>query len=89
MINRKFDLDRNYRYTAEILRAAHAFSVPAGSGMQGVLALPVEPDTAIAMLWPLLGTLMGKTYGPSFGSPQDVPSAFQSLLTALCVTTLV
>jgi hypothetical protein len=47
VINRKFDLDRNYRNTAEILRAARAFSVPPGSGMQGVLALPVEPDTAI------------------------------------------
>ena len=46
VINRKFDLDRNYRNTAEILRAARTFSVP-GSGMQGVLALPVEPDTAI------------------------------------------
>jgi hypothetical protein len=29
------------------LRAARAFSVPPGSGMQGVLALPVEPNTAI------------------------------------------
>ena len=47
MINRKFDLDRNYRNTAEILHAARTFSVPPGSGMQGVLALPVEPDTAI------------------------------------------
>ena len=47
VINRKFDLDRNYRNTAEILRAARAFSVPPGGGMQGVLALPVEPDTAI------------------------------------------
>jgi hypothetical protein len=37
VINRKFDLDRNYRNTAEILRAARAFSVPPGSGMQGVL----------------------------------------------------
>ena len=45
VINRKFDLDRNYRNTAEILRAARAFSVPPGSGMQGVLALPVEQDT--------------------------------------------
>jgi superfamily I DNA/RNA helicase len=47
VINRKFDLDRNYRNTAEILRAARPFSAPPGSGMQGVLALPVEPDTAI------------------------------------------
>jgi superfamily I DNA/RNA helicase len=47
VINRKFDLDRNYRNTAEILGAARAFSVPPGSGTQSVLALPVEPDTAI------------------------------------------
>jgi superfamily I DNA/RNA helicase len=47
VINRKFDLYRNYRNTAEILRAARAFSVSPGSGMQSVLALPVEPDTAI------------------------------------------
>ncbi|MGH6690865.1 MAG: hypothetical protein ACREF4_09335, partial [Gammaproteobacteria bacterium] len=47
MINRKFDLDRNYRNTAEILRAARPFSVPSGGGMQGVIALPVEPDVAI------------------------------------------
>ena len=47
VINRKFDLDRNYRNTAEILRAARAFSAQPGRGMQGVLALPVEPDTAI------------------------------------------
>jgi superfamily I DNA/RNA helicase len=47
VINRKFDLDRNYRNTTEILRAARPFSVPPGSNMQGVLALPLEPDTAI------------------------------------------
>lgn len=47
VINRKFDLDRNYRNTAEILRVAHAFSVPRGGGMQSVLALPVDPDAAI------------------------------------------
>ena len=47
VINRKFDLDRNYRNTAEILRAARPFSVPPGRGTQGVLALPVEPNTAI------------------------------------------
>ena len=40
-------LDRNYRNTVEILRAARTFAVPPGSGMQGVLALPVEPDIAI------------------------------------------
>ena len=44
LINRKFDLDRNYRNTAEILRAARAFAGPTESAMQGVLALPVEPD---------------------------------------------
>jgi len=48
VINRKFDLDRNYRNTSEILRAARPFSVPPGSGMQGVLALPVQPDTPSA-----------------------------------------
>jgi hypothetical protein len=47
VINRKFDLDRNYHNTAEILRAARPCSVPPGSGMQGVLALSVQPDTAI------------------------------------------
>jgi superfamily I DNA/RNA helicase len=47
VINRKFDLDRNYRNTAEILRAARPFSAASGRNMQGVLALPVESDTAI------------------------------------------
>jgi hypothetical protein len=47
VINRKFDLDRNYRNTAEILRAARAFSVPPARSGEGVLALPVEADTAI------------------------------------------
>jgi len=47
VINRKFDLDRNYRNTAEILRAARAFATLPGSDTQGVLAMPVEPDTAI------------------------------------------
>jgi superfamily I DNA/RNA helicase len=47
VINRKFDLDRNYRNTAEILRAARAFSVRPESGMPGVLALPINPETAI------------------------------------------
>lgn len=47
VINRKFDLDRNYRNTVEILRTARAFAVPPGSDTQGVLALPVEPETAI------------------------------------------
>jgi superfamily I DNA/RNA helicase len=47
VINRKFDLDRNYRNTAEILRAAQAFAKRSGNEAQGVLALPVEPNTAI------------------------------------------
>lgn len=46
-INRRFDLDRNYRNTAEILRAARAFAMPPDQEAQGVLALPVEPETAI------------------------------------------
>jgi hypothetical protein len=47
VINRKFDLDRNYRNTAEILRAARPFAAQAHDDSQGVLALPVEPDTAM------------------------------------------
>jgi hypothetical protein len=47
VINRKFDLDRNYRNTAEILRAARPFSIAPGRGIPSVLALPLEPDTAI------------------------------------------
>jgi hypothetical protein len=47
VINRKFDLDRNYRNTAEILGAARPFSAPLAIGAQGVLALPIDPDTAI------------------------------------------
>jgi hypothetical protein len=46
-INKKFDLDRNYRNTTEILRVARTFSTrPAGSS-QDMPALPIEPDTAI------------------------------------------
>jgi hypothetical protein len=47
VINRRFDLDRNYRNTAEILGAARPFSAPLAIGAQGVLALPIDPDTAI------------------------------------------
>lgn len=47
VINKRFDLDRNCRNTAEILRAARAFSARQATGAEGVLALPVEPDTAI------------------------------------------
>ena len=42
VINRKFDLDRNYRNTVEILRAARAFSVPSVHDLRGVHALPIE-----------------------------------------------
>ncbi len=50
-INTKFDLDRNYRNTVEILRAAQPFSAKpkrgqAGEGA-GILALPVDPGKAI------------------------------------------
>jgi hypothetical protein len=45
-INKKFDLDRNYRNTAEILRAARPFSAKARHEGDGVLALPINPDTA-------------------------------------------
>lgn len=47
VINRKFDLDRNYRNTVEIIRAARAFAMLPESSPQGVLALPVDPETAI------------------------------------------
>jgi len=46
-VNKKFDLDRNYRNTAEILRAARPFSVRQETGKEGVQALPIDPDTAI------------------------------------------
>jgi superfamily I DNA/RNA helicase len=46
-INKKFDLDRNYRNTAEILRAARPFSAKSADQATTVLALPIEPDTAI------------------------------------------
>ena len=47
VISRKFDLDRNYRNTVEILRAALPFSVVSGQRVQGVLPLPIDPETAI------------------------------------------
>jgi hypothetical protein len=47
VINRKFDLDRNYRNTVEILSLARSFSMRPGRDSQGVLAVPVDPDTAI------------------------------------------
>ena len=49
-INKAFDLDRNYRNTAEILRAARLFAVKPSMGSTNeisVLALPVDPDAAI------------------------------------------
>jgi superfamily I DNA/RNA helicase len=47
VINKRFDLDRNYRNTAEILRAAQPFSVRRDRKPDVVLTLPVNPDTAI------------------------------------------
>lgn len=47
VINRKFDLDRNYRNTVEILRSACVYARPPESSAQGVLALPIESNTAI------------------------------------------
>jgi AAA domain/UvrD-like helicase C-terminal domain/Nuclease-related domain len=46
-INKKFDLDRNYRNTAEILRAARPFAAKLTHGAGGVAALPVDPETAL------------------------------------------
>jgi len=47
VINARFDLDRNYRNTVEILRAARPFSARPGRKNDGVLALPVDPDAAL------------------------------------------
>lgn len=47
VINRRFDLDRNYRNTAEILRVARVFSMRLTSSMQDMPALSVEPESAI------------------------------------------
>jgi hypothetical protein len=67
MINRKFDLDCNDRNTAEILRAARAFSVPPGSGMQGVLGRVVHRDVLASSLVSSGGrsTITLSTNGPS------------------------
>jgi hypothetical protein len=46
VINKKFDLDRNYRNTAEILHAARPFSARAIKD-DGVLTLPVDPEKAV------------------------------------------
>lgn len=49
--NVRFDLDRNYRNTVEILRTAQPFAARPKRGQaaddMGVLALPVDPDKAI------------------------------------------
>jgi hypothetical protein len=47
VINRKFDLDRNYRNTAEILRIARTFSIRPAGGPQEMPVLPIGPDTAV------------------------------------------
>ena len=47
VINRKFDLDRNYRNTSEILRIARAFSSTPDDQPEGLLSIPIDPDTAI------------------------------------------
>lgn len=47
MINKRFDLDRNYRNTAEILRAAQVFSARQEGKIDDVLAVPVDPEIAI------------------------------------------
>jgi hypothetical protein len=47
VISRKFDLDRNYRNTAEILRATRPFAVQPASGRRSVLAPPIDPEAAI------------------------------------------
>jgi hypothetical protein len=47
VINRRFDLDRNYRNTAEILRIARPFSIRSTNGTEDMPSLPIEPDTAI------------------------------------------
>lgn len=50
-INTKFDLDRNYRNTVEILRAAQPFAAQTkrvqAIESTGILALPVDPDKAL------------------------------------------
>ncbi len=45
-INRKFDLDRNYRNTSEILSIARLFSTGRAGGSREMPAMPIEPDIA-------------------------------------------
>ncbi len=47
VINRKFDLDRNYRNTAEILGIARAFSTRPARVSQDMPVLAIGPDTAL------------------------------------------
>ena len=47
VINRKFDLDRNYRNTAEVLRAARPFSMRSAGRMRDMPPLPIDPETAV------------------------------------------
>lgn len=47
VLNRKFDLDRNYRNTAEILGVATVFSARPAGGNQQMPVLPLGPDTAV------------------------------------------
>ncbi len=47
VLNRKFDLDRNYRNTAEILSVARTFAARTAGNIQQMPAIPVGPDTAV------------------------------------------
>ena len=47
VLNRKFDLDRNYRNTAEILSVARTFSARPIGDVQQMPVFPVGPDTAV------------------------------------------
>jgi hypothetical protein len=46
-INKRFDLDRNYRNTVEILRAAVPFAAKSGGRPSTVLSLAVNPDISL------------------------------------------
>ncbi|MFA5900560.1 MAG: 3'-5' exonuclease [Hyphomicrobium sp.] len=47
VLNRKFDLDRNYRNTVEILGVARTFSARPAGGVQQMPVMPLSPDTAV------------------------------------------
>lgn len=47
VLNRKFDLDRNYRNTVEILSVARTFSARPAGGVQQMPVMPLSPDTAV------------------------------------------